>query len=309
LCNHPRVPFAKPAITLDEQVALLIERGMNVADVDRARHYLQFIGYYRLSGYWRYYADYDDPKLQRFRKGTTFESVLDLYIFDRKLRVLLSDAFERIEVAVKAEISQDVALATGPFWLCDPANFDRGSHPGIESDIKEAIGDPQAANHQHVFIKHFYHTYSDPSPPSWMIMEALSFGAISKIYKSLKGFLRTPVAAVFGVQQDILESWLHALAFGRNVCAHHCRVWNRKFTIKPKIPKPYQGTWPVESQNRLYVLSCIIHHIMLVIADDSDWSERLRQLIHARPDVPLSAMGFPDAWEKSPFWGFPKDTA
>lgn len=298
-----RIPFDKPAISLDDQVNLLVERGMAVPDPDRARHYLQFIGYYRLSGYWRYYADYDDPDLKRFRPGTTFDSILSLYIFDRKLRVLLLDAFERIEVAVKAELSQSVGHAQGPFWLCDAANFDRGSHDYIISDVKEAIGNPGANNHQHVFIKHFYKKYSDPFPPCWMVMEALSFGAVSRIYKSLKGFLRIPVSKAFGLQHDVFESWLHALAFGRNVCAHHCRVWNRAFTIAPKIPKEYRRDWPPAAPSKLYVLCCMIHHMMEVIADDSNWSGRLRELINERPDVPLAAMGFPENWEESAFWG------
>ncbi len=304
MCKSPRIPFVKPAISLDDQVALLVARSMEVPDADRAKHYLQFIGYYRLSGYWRYYTDYSDPKRERFRQGTTFESVLNLYIFDRKLRVLLLDAFERIEVAVKAELSQSVGLAVGPFWLCEPTNFDRGAHPPIMNDIKKAIGDPKAHNHQHVFIKHFYRKYSDAYPPSWMVMEALAFGAVSRIYKALKGALRIPISAAFGVQHDVFASWLHAMAFGRNVCAHHCRVWNRTYTIKPRIPKPYRTVWPATSQDKLYVLCCIIHHMMLVIADDSDWANRLRTLVGERPGVPLRAMGFPDDWETSPFWAF-----
>ena len=300
----PRVPFIKPAITLDAQVGLLIARGMDVPDKQRARHYLQFIGYYRLSGYWRYFADYSDPNKERLRSGTTFESVLNLYIFDRKLRVLLLDAFERIEVAVKAELSQSVGLAAGSFWLCEATNFDRGAHPYIEKDVKEAIGNPEAQNAQHVFIKHFYSKYSDAYPPSWMVMEALSFGAVSRIYKSLKGALRKPVAEAFKTQHDVFESWLHALAFGRNVCAHHCRVWNRAFTIKPKIPKPYRALWPAASHDKLYILCCLIHHMMVVIADDSDWANRLRQLVNNRPGVPLEKMGYPEDWERSSFWAF-----
>jgi abortive infection bacteriophage resistance protein len=213
------------------------------------------------------------------------------------------DAFERIEIAVKAELSQSVALASGPFWLCQAANFDYGSHQTILAGVEEAIGDPEAANHQHVFIKHFYGKYSDSHPPCWMVIEALSFGMASRIYKSLRGALRIPVARAFGLQHDIFESWLHALSFGRNVCAHHCRVWNRSFTIKPKIPKNLRGLWPHESR-KLYVLVCLIHYMMRVIADDSDWAERLRQLVAARPNIPLSALDFPDDWEVAAFWGF-----
>ena len=37
--------FTKPAISLDDQIALLRCRGLTIADEERARHYLRFVGY------------------------------------------------------------------------------------------------------------------------------------------------------------------------------------------------------------------------------------------------------------------------
>jgi abortive infection bacteriophage resistance protein len=295
-------PFKKPALSLDAQVELLISRGMDVPDKDRAKHYLRFIGYYRLSGYFRFFTDPADPAREKFQAGITFEKVLDLYIFDRKLRALLMDAFERIEVAVKAVLSHEGATSKGPFWLCDEANFDRGRHAGIMDDIMEAAGEKDGKP-QHLFVKHFHEKYADPLPPSWMVFETLSFGAVSRIFKYSKGEIQSLAAAPFDIHRGVLESWLHALAFGRNVCAHNNRVWNRTFTIKPQIPKKYESAWP-KSHDKLYILCCIIHHMLGVIADGSGWSDRLRLLINERGDLPLGAMGFPDDWEKSPFWSF-----
>lgn len=297
-----KVPFSKPALAVDEQVAVLVERGLQVPDQERAKTYLGFIGYYRLSGYCRYFADYTDPALKKFRQGVAFEQILALYIFDRKLRSLISNALERIEVAVKATMSNAACLSVGPAWLCDEKNFDYGSHAEIMEIIQDAIS-PNGETQKHIFLKHFFSKYSDPHPPAWMLMETLSFGAFSKIYKRAKGTLRIPVADVFGVQHNILESWLHSLVFVRNVCAHHGRLWNRTFTIRPKIPKRYQGEWPEASQDKLYMVCCILHHMLGIIADDSGWASRLRELIDSRPDVPLKAMGFPDDWSKRPFWG------
>ena len=66
----------------------------------------------------------------------------------------------------------------------------------------------------------------------------------------MRGDSRIRIARTFYVQHDILESWLHALAFGRNVCAHNARIWIRRFTIKPKIPKEYRDVWPVAQNDR-----------------------------------------------------------
>ena len=84
---------------------------MTVSDRPRAERYLSRLGYYRLSGYWyparevHYVADtigVVTPKFQEtFRPGTTFERAVDLYIFDKRLRMLFMDALERVEVSLR----------------------------------------------------------------------------------------------------------------------------------------------------------------------------------------------------------------
>ena len=150
-----------------------------------------------------------------------------------------------------------MALTEGPFWLCSHANFDRGAHPNILADVEEAIGDPEAANHQHVSNTFIRNILTPTLPAGWLWKLGFSFGTASRIYRSLRGALLHPVARAFDLQHDVFESWLHALSFGRNVCAHHCRVWNRSFTIKPKIPKDRRELWPQHSR-KLYVLVCLI---------------------------------------------------
>jgi abortive infection bacteriophage resistance protein len=296
-------PFQKPALSLAEQVALLQSRGLDIPDTASAEHYLRFIGYYRLVGYARHHRDPKSADPEAYLFGTTFQDVLDLYIFDRKVRLLLFDAIERIEVAIRTQISNIGSMATGPFWLTDANNFDYGKHDRVQSEIADVIGD-KTDEHQHQFISHFYKNYSDPYPPSWMLMECFSLGAVSRIYKVLKGNLRVPVAKEFNLQHDILESWLHSITYTRNICAHHSRCWKKVFTIKPKIPKSLRSVSPVESQGKLYMQCVMIHYLMKTIADGSRWSERLRELIASRPRTTLNDMGFPDNWEDDPFWEF-----
>lgn len=274
---------------------------MAIPDRAIAEHYLNFIGYYRLSGYFRGLTTPADLLHQRFRAGTTFQAALDLYIFDRKLRVLLTDALERIEVGVKAVMSNSGALTHGPFWICDQVHFDRGEHHHIMNEIDESTKTRAA---HHLFITSFSGKYSDNYPPSWMIMETLSFGAVSRIYEKMRGSLRVPVADTFEVHHNTLQSWLHALTFVRNVCAHHLRLWKRVFVFRPQIPKIYQGIWPVQSQALLYIQCCVIWHMLRTVAPDSTWARQLRELIIAHPQVSLASMGFPADWETQPFWGF-----
>lgn len=66
--------FAKPAISIDDQLALLRRRGMVIADEAAARHYLQHISYYRLRAYW---LPFEGPAPaaddHAFKPNTTFE--------------------------------------------------------------------------------------------------------------------------------------------------------------------------------------------------------------------------------------------
>ena len=299
----PKVPFQKPVLALDEQVALLEKRGLLVPDKAQARLYLENISYYRFSGYTRYFARPDDPKRQLFRDDISFQDVVNLYVFDRRLRVLMAEAFERIEVAVKGSLAYHGAMIAGPFWMSDPANFDVGKHGKIARLLDEAC-EMSDGKHKQLFLEAFFKKYSDPVPPAWMLTEVVSFHGASMIYKLARGSIRQPIAEQFGVQHDVLASWLHALVFARNVCAHHMRFWNRRFTIWAQIPKGYRAAWPDASRDRLYIRCCIVHHLLQRLGGDTTWHQRLRDLINARPNVPLANMGFPDDWEAQRFWGF-----
>lgn len=58
----------------------------------------------------------EDPKepqrADNFVPGTTFAEVVALYEFDRKMRTLIYDGIERIEVALRARIGE-LLLAKG----------------------------------------------------------------------------------------------------------------------------------------------------------------------------------------------------
>lgn len=103
--------FNKPPLSLDDLVDRLVDRGLRVPDRGRARRYLRHIGYYRLSPYTIPFQ-HGGPDHQ-LRDRTSFDDVLDLYVFDRTLRLLVIDALERVEVAVRAALTDHMATPTG----------------------------------------------------------------------------------------------------------------------------------------------------------------------------------------------------
>ena len=95
--------YAKVPLSVSDQAQRLLERGLSCDRPERLRHYLSHIGYYRLSAYWLPF-EYPPTENQRrnhlFLPETTFDAVLNLYIFDRKLRLLVMDAIEYLMHAI-----------------------------------------------------------------------------------------------------------------------------------------------------------------------------------------------------------------
>lgn len=297
--------FVKPALSLDEQINLLLERGLVIKDEPRARHYLKYIGYYRLSGYsliFQKSGSVAGP--HAFKDGVTFDDILDCYIFDRELRLLVMDAIERIEVAVRTVISNTMSERHGPHWYMDKKLFvDQYNHEGLLSQIKKETNYQQEKRHHIEFIAHYYKNYHSPElPPSWMVAEVLSIGAWSVMFAQIKDREdQKEICKSFGIPYNVMGSWLHSLTYLRNLCAHHASLWNRRFTFTPKIMKTYATQ--LQNNATFYAQAVILHIFMDVIANGSHWQNRLAELLTKHEKIDIGRMGFPADWQKDRFWG------
>jgi len=117
------IPFSKDYTKPQDLVPLLVSRGLAIRDTNKAVHYLCHIGYYRLSAYM--YPLLRTPKSQHlYKRGASFEQVMMLYRFDKKLRLFMFNEIEKIEVAVRSAIVNIGSEMTGnPFWMTDATNF------------------------------------------------------------------------------------------------------------------------------------------------------------------------------------------
>lgn len=115
--------FGKDYKTPRELVTLLKNRGLIINDRQKAQLYLESIGYYRLSAYM--HPLLKTPKtLHQYKEGATFCKVVMLYRFDKKLRLLLFNEIEKIEIAVREAVMNMTAEQTGDiYWLTNPSYF------------------------------------------------------------------------------------------------------------------------------------------------------------------------------------------
>ena len=122
--------YTKSPLTFEQQLQQLKNRGLIIENDGFALSQLRTISYYRLSAYW-----YPFRKIEQggtiaddFEEGTHFDEVMTLYEFDRRLRLLVMDAIERVEVCVRTLFAYQVGHKYGTFGHNEAANF----HPGFD---------------------------------------------------------------------------------------------------------------------------------------------------------------------------------
>lgn len=276
---------------------------------------MRFIGYYRLSAYALAFQQ-SGPSAggaadKPFTPGTQFTDILGLYRFDRELRLLFMDAIERIEVAVRNVIVQEMSLQHGPHWFMDAALFNssasRFKHHLLLDRIDQHLEIPAGSKrprkpHHEEFINHYYATYSDPYlPPAWMVAETLTLGTWSLVFENLRLTAhRKAIAAPFETDEQVLRNWLHAMTYLRNLCAHHARLWNRRLVIKPIIANRHRSF--LGANDRVYSMAVVVEDLLRKVAPGTSWAVRLRGLVRQNPGVNPAAMGFPSDWEHAAFW-------
>jgi abortive infection bacteriophage resistance protein len=322
--------FTKPFLPVAQQISRLCSRGLVITDIAKAEACLARIGYYRLSAYWypfRQSEPFFDPAtgqnkiriLEAFKPGTKFSDILELYVFDKKMRLLVLDALERVEIAVRT----DIALLLGqrsPTAHRDPSllhgTFARRADPKIgrirHQDWLERV-DLSFARSKEDFVVHFKNKYAGSHLPIWMSVELWDFGALSHFYTGLTIKDRATISQRYGVTSPgVLETWLRCLNDIRNICAHHARLWNRP---RPSLPSlqargelpelDHLRSLPPGALARLYPGLAILQVLLKVINPTSSWSKRLGEHVATLPKTPvvnIASAGFPANWQALPLW-------
>lgn len=283
---------------------------------------LHRIGYYRLSGYWYPFRTTVSvggvrTVTDNFRPGTELSTVIDLYVFDKKLRLLMLDAFERIEIALRVQISLTLGKK-GPWAHRDPnalhGNFARRTDPYTRTVLhQDWLQKTDAAfdKSKEEFAKHFRSRYVGDRPPLWIACEAWDFGAMSYLLSGMENADQTAISSEYGLTADVLVSWVRAINVARNVCAHHSRLWNKPNPAQPKWPKPAIApdlahiSGNTRSLTRAYGTAALTRYLLRHTSPTTTWSTRLKDLCSAFPASPVISLanaGFPAGWEQQNLW-------
>src|SRR5262249_23664579 len=161
----------------------------------------------------------------------------------------------------------------GPYGYADPGNF----APTYDHRAFMRMLENEEQRSSERFVKHFRGKYtSEEYLPIWMATELVSFGAISKLTENARASLRNRVAREFGLVEPVFISWLHTIAYVRNVCAHHSRLWNRELGVMPQLPAEWTSKG-IEN-DKIYCVALMLQHFLKLVAPASRWKERMKEL-------------------------------
>ena len=329
--------YAKPFLTIPEQIRRLRERGMECGTDVYATAVLERCGYYRLSGYWYIYRErprrsedqFDhegrEIRLDSFVEGTSLSQVVALYDFDQELSARLLHVISTIEISFRFFIGHRLgrkdrfahrnpdqlnALQNSSSMPCHPTRAYEEWKEEYERQEKRARGD---------FVRHFREKYG-PHLPIWVATEVMSFGTMSGLYPLMRETDREILAARLqvyakdeGGDYGALGNWLNCIRNIRNVCAHYGRLWNRSFDFAAEPPGRAKRDGndilsclnSKDVKNKLYGALLILRYLSLSIVPNRTDVVDIMDFINKESHTlgfRLNQLGFPNDWKTNPIW-------
>ena len=296
--------FDKLPKSHEEQLDLLISRGLSVPDRAFALHRLSKVNYYRLTAYRFPLAEPSNPDV--FKAGGTFEDLWKIYDFDRNLRLLFLDAIEKIEVALRSVWAYKLAATHGAHSYTDSTLFKSSvDHTRLLSKL-----DGDIYRSKEPFVKHYQKKYKIPErPPIWAICELMTLGQLSRFCKALKhNSDKQNIGSEFKLKPESLFSYFESLTVIRNICAHHARLWNKKLTVTCQKPRRWHDDFKIawndnSSQERnIYNVIVLTLYILKELVPENMWGEHLLDLFSNHLLINPVEMGFPVNWASHNIW-------
>lgn len=283
------VESVKPFCTYQQQIDKLEARGLIVRDKAYAESVLRSENYYRLRGYWlTMVKKQGTPPDDVFYPGTTFENIVDVYLFDVDLREIILSATSIIETNLKAYISYYHAQKYGPIGYMNYEHFeDVNKHIWMMYELQK----DKTARKDELFVQH-HKKCKGGIFPVWAATELMSFGQVSKFFKNMVREDRNKMSREFYniSSREYIESWIQCAVVARNIAAHGGRFYNRFLSPKIRLPDALAGN---ESTFWGYAYAI---YMLLPEEKKEAFIADLSRAISAHKYVLLKHISFPDNW-------------
>lgn len=304
--------YNSPPQSIEQLATFLLSKGMVIEDIKTAKENLTNIGYFRFKKFSTKFQIKGDTDDYSFSNNTYFEEIIDNYSFDSQLRIIIFEAIANIEIAYKSVLNYTMTLRSGCHWYLDPTvfkpefsqNSDENSQSGYDKFLFKLT--KECAESSDRFVQKYKFNYSEPElPPSWIVLDIISFGMSSHIYQNiLSTDARNEISAMFKINQKFFETWLISLSYIRNQCAHHQKIIEKKVMYPPRMPQRSTNKFIEEEGNdgSLYNVLCVIRNCLRNIKSNSFFKDSLIDLINCNEQIDLKLLGFPDNWRNEEIW-------
>lgn len=284
--------------TVDEQIAILRERGLAIKDEEKAKTFLLRNNYYRISGYSLTLRQNDV-----FSKNATFQNIIDIYNFDHELRHIVLKYLEIIEVTMKSVYAHEFARIYGGTGYVDASLFtDEKKYQEI---IEKANAQKKTRLAHEAYLKH-YITDLQQELPIWAYVDLLTIADISFLYSISQDDVKQAVAAHFGMKmkrgKELLGQFMHSMTIIRNLCAHGSRLYNRLFEQKPSLNKNDKALL-IEKEDGTIDNAHFYGFVLIMrrLLQEDEFRALKKEIVSLTKKYPFVAMryyGFRDDWQE-----------
>ncbi|MBR2828450.1 MAG: Abi family protein, partial [Bacilli bacterium] len=205
---------------LDEQIEIFRHKGLIIHDEVYTKKVLLRENYFFINGYRHLFLESETNRV--FKKGTTFEELYSLFIFDRSFRNVVFKYLLVIENNLKSIISYQLSKKYGyreKDYLKEK-NFTNAPEKQSQLNdlLKKMKRQIRVNGSQHSATQHYSTTYG--YIPLWILVKVLSFGIVSEMFQILKPEDQLEISKIYQIEKDTLIVYLPILANYRNLCAH-----------------------------------------------------------------------------------------
>lgn len=291
---------------LDQQIEILYDRGLTITDYETTRNILLRENYFFISGYRHPFLERKDQYL----KGTTFEELYALFLFDRQIRNIIFKNILIFENNLKSILSHILSKNHGfkESTYLNPKTLtkDPTKSKMVADVVRKMKRQIMVNGNQHTATKHFIYNYG--FIPLWVVVKVLSFGLVGELYKVLKEEDQYEIADLFEIRVSKLINYLPILANYRNLSAHEDICYENRTqkhiddTIYHEILKIDKKEEEfTKGKNDLFALVIILKHVL----EENDFKMFMNEIDYEldvlkgrlkiiKIDKILNRMGFPE---------------
>ena len=306
--------MSKIFLNYDQQIdKLKYEKNLQIDDEMYAKEILRQTSYYSLIG--GYKDIFKNPTTKKYKDGTKFEDIVELYYFDETLRQLFLRYIIKVENEIKSQVSYYFTEKNGENQQAylDTSNYHyvgKKNQRDIDRLIKILEGYVTKPTDYH-YINHAQKKYGNV--PLWVLTNALTFGNISKMYMLLPQDIQIKISKIYPyINESQMISILSVLVKFRNVCAHGERLFTYKTTdsipdlpLHRKLKIAQKGTQYVNGKSDLFSVVIALRYML-----NDSWYKEFIKSLKALIDKYLKnhdciseqqlyeKMGFPENWRK-----------